>query len=548
MVNKKAPLHLTLILITAVLFTTFFALNVQPAQAQIQFHLDHEWAKIWINQTGTIDLLYDIKIASDGGTINYVNVGQPNGDFTIGEAWDENGNQLQTSDVSSGEYYKVRVNLATPITTGQSIRFNLTTNVGHMIWEDEKNPGNVGMQFIPVYWSANVYELSVTVVLPQNVTTENVRVTPNWNNTFVEDSRLVIFWGNFTLQPEQQLRFGVSFPKQYVQHYETQPKGLAAFLSGYWPLLLFFFSFSMGLVGLIIYMSKKRMYVNPLISMETLGIRRGLTAVEASQLLDLPPTKIVTEILYSLLMKRAIWVAATTPSLKLEVMKPFQDKTGTSETPLQYYEKSFLKAIKEDGTLSEEKLADTVMLLRDTVENKLRGYCRKDTVEYYRKIVAKGWEQVQQAGTPELASKAYDENLLWLLLDENFSSRTQDAFHDKTFKPEVGWWWYWYGYTFYHPHPTYKASPTTTKPTPPPTIPGAEFANNVVTSIEKTANNVVANMEKFANSIIPAPPPSERTSKAPVHHASSCACACVSCACVCACVSCACACASGGVG
>jgi len=45
--------------------------------------------------------------------------------------------------------------------------------------------------------------------------------------------------------------------------------------------------------------------------METLGIRHGLTAVEASYLLDVKPTRLVTEILYSLLKKRAVWVEST---------------------------------------------------------------------------------------------------------------------------------------------------------------------------------------------------------------------------------------------
>jgi len=273
--------------------------------------------------------------------------------------------------------------------------------------------------------------------------------------------------------------------------------------------------------------------------MEALGIRRGLTAVEASHLLGLPPTKIVTEILYSLLMKKAVWVTATTPAVELKVMEPFKDKTGTPETPLRYYEKSFLKAVRNNGTLEEEKLAKTVMLLRDAVEEKLRGYCRSDTVEYYTKVVGKAWRQVKRAGTPELASKAYDENLLWLLLHEGFGSRTEEIFRDTTFRPGIGWWWYWYGYASYHPHPV----------TPrPSTIPGAEFANTIAMSVEETANSIVANVEKFAESILPAPPPSEKASTAPAHHKSSGTCACASCACVCACVSCACACASGGVG
>ncbi|MFQ6065288.1 MAG: hypothetical protein ACE5L6_07415, partial [Candidatus Bathyarchaeia archaeon] len=275
--------------------------------------------------------------------------------------------------------------------------------------------------------------------------------------------------------------------------------------------------------------------------METLGIRRGLTAVEASYLLALKPTKIVTAILYSLLKKRVVWVTSTKPSVKLKIVEEH-------ENPLRYYENTFLKAIRKDGSLSEEKLARTVMELRDEVEEKLRGYCRRDTVKYYEKIVAKAWEQVEQAGTAQLASKAYDEQLLWLLLDENFDSRTENAFRTRVFEPNPLWFWYWYGY-HYNPKPAYR--PTTEPPsgqTAAPKIPGADFANNIATAVEGTANNIVVNLEKFANAIIPAPPPSQKTSTKPAHHRASCACACVSCACVCACVSCACACASGGVG
>jgi len=259
------------------------------------------------------------------------------------------------------------------------------------------------------------------------------------------------------------------------------------------------------------------------------------------------PTKIVTEILYSLLKKRAVWVESANPALKLKIMQPFQDKTGTPETPLRYYEKDFLNAIKQDGTLDEEKLAQTVVFLRRTVEEKLRGYCRRDTIDYYRKIVAKAWQQVEQAGTPELASKAYDEQLLWLFLDPNYQSRTQTTFRDKAFEPSPFWLWYWYGYRHYHPKPTYKPNiKTPTKAAKPPTIPGADFANNIATAVENTSNNIVTNLEKFANAIVPMP--AAKASTKPAHHKSSCVCACATCACVCACVSCACACAGGGVG
>jgi len=543
MVTKKLLIQTALLSVTILSVTPIMLNSMVAKAASIEYYLNHEYAKIWINTDGTIDLFYNITITCTQEVINYVKVGQPKGDFTIGAAKDEDGHNLTTSVMSSGGDYKVQVTLYTPISAGQSASFTLLTNVGHMIWKDEDNPGNVGMPFKPCYWDARVDELRIAVVLPEGVTTENVKCTPNWDNAYNdpdEKNRLVIYWEKHNLQSDEQFPCGVSFPKEFVQYYDVRG-GLDWRVVGW----VFLGVLAIGVCSVVI-VFRKRGYMNPILRIETLGVRRGLTAVEASYLLDFPPTKIVTEILYSLLMKKAVWVKATTPALKLEVMKPFQDKTGIYETPLRYFEKSSLKAIRKNGALDEVKLAETIMQLRDTVEAKLRGYCRRDTIAYYKNIVAKAWQQVRQAGTPELASKAYNENLLWLLIDKNFESQTKGAFSDKVFKPETDWWWYWYGYTYYYPKPTYKPLPATTKP--PPTIPGTEFANNIVTSIEKTANNIVANIEKFANSILPAPPPSQHTSRQPAHDGASCVCACASCACVCACVSCACACASGGVG
>jgi len=515
---------------------------------QREYHLEHEWAKIWINQNGSIDLLYDISITLDSGSsINFVYVGQPQRDFTIGTAMDQFGHTLVATDASSGSDYRVRVNLYTPLTTGQTISFNLTTNVASMIYEDTAE--NVGMQFIPTWWTdARVLDLQVQIVLPPGVTRDNVTTTTElWNGTAPEYDRLSIFWQRGNLLPNQRYTFGVSFPKQYVQSYVPKPTGVAAFLQRY-GIVLLIFGIIVAMIGTVVFVVRKRPYLMPTMSMETLGIRHGLTAVEASYLLDVKPTRIVTEVLYSLLQKRAVWVESTNPSLKLKVMPEFQNKTGTAEMPLRYYEIDFLNAIREDGTLDEEKLAHTVTFLRDTVEEKMRGYCRRDTIDYYRKITAKAWEQVEQAGTPELASKAYDEQLLWLFLDPNYQARTQTAFRDRAFEPSPFWLWYWYGYQHYHSNPTYKTNvETPAQAAKPPTIPGADFANNMATAVEKTSNNIVANLEKFANAIVPMPA-AAKASTEPARHGSGCVCACAACACVCACVSCACACAGGGVG
>ena len=522
---------------------------IGTARAQWHYHLEQEWAKIWINPDGTIDLFYNVSITQELDSqldINHIKVGQPNGDFTIGNATDQYNRSLTTSDASSGTDYKVQVNLASPLKPGQTVWFTLTTNIAHMIYQD--NQTNVGMEFTPTWYDeATVLRLNVSIVVPAGVNASMVGTPVNWNGTWVEpDGRLSIYWERQNLLPGQKYTFGVSFPKEYVQNYETRTTGLIAFLEQYGPLLFVLLILIIVAVAAVLAI-RKRAYLMPTISMETLGMRRGLSAVEASYLLDVKPTRIVTEILYSLLQKRAVWVESTTPSIKLKIMRPFQNKTGTKETPLRYYEVDFLHTLKEDGTLDEERLAETIIVLRDTVEEKLRGYCRRDTIDYYKKFAEKAWEQVEQAGTPDLASKAYDEQLLWLFLDPDYQTRTQTAFHDRAFEPSPLWLWYWFSYQNYHPHPIYRPNvETPAQATKPPSIPGAEFANNIAKAVEGTSNSIVVNLEKFANAILPMP--AAKSSTEPAHHNADCVCACAACACVCACVSCACACAGGGVG
>jgi len=508
------------------------------------YTFNFEYAKLTINQDGTVDLFYNVSLTLvSGADINYVSLGQPNTDFTIGLAFDQNGNQLQASNTGTA----VEVKLNSPLTAGSTVWFTLTTNVANMISQDNTNPRNLGMEFAPEWQSVPINDVRVQIVLPPNVTVNDVKTLQNayWqNNQTQPDGRLALYWQKTVLSANEQYVIGISFPAQDIPGFVQQPScGTPSWIT---------LSAVAGVVFVAIavvagiFVSSKRSYTAPKLSMETLGVRRNLTAVEASYLLDLKPTQIVTEILYSLLQKRAVWVESANPALQLRVMPAFQDKKGPIDNPLRYYEIDFIEAIKPDGPLDEEKLAKTVMYLRDTLEQKLSGYSRKDTVDYYKKIVDKAWTQVEQAGTGDLASKAYDEQLLWLLLDPNYRGRTQTTFTSRPFEPSPMWLWYWYGYTNYNPNPTYR--PNINAPAQsakPPTIPGADFANGIATSVEKTSNNIVVNVEKFANAIVPGKPP--QASYEPAHNRADCVCACAACACACACVSCACACAGGGV-
>ena len=540
---RKAFL-LTVILALAI---AYLSVGLVSAQDRV-YSFDHEWVQIFINQDGTIDLTYNVTLTlGSGDDINFVRLGQPKGDFEAGQAVDQYGHQLEATEDNDGSNYRVRVNLYQPLSAGNTIWFTVTTNVAGMIYNDTQNPGNYGMQFAPQWMPVPINDVRVQIVLPPNVAINEIKTLPEkfWNSTSTVEGRTAVFWQIPVIQPNEQYLLGVSFPTSSLPNYKPTPSsggfGLETAALIVLPII------AIIVVIVVIQVARKSAYSSPKVSMETLGIRRGLTAVEASYMLDIKPTQIVTEILYSLLQKRAIWVESTNPALKLRIMPAYKNKTGTDENPLRYYEIDFLQAINKNGTLDEEKLAHTVMFLRDTVEQKLRGYSRRESVDYYRKIVAKAWSQVEQAGTANLASKAYDEQLLWLLLDPNTRSRTETVFHDHPFQPSPLWFWYWYGYRHYNPHPTYKPNiDVPAQAAKPPQIPGAQFANNIATAVEKTSSNIVTDIEKFANAILPMQ--SQKASHTPARRDAECVCACATCACACACVSCACACAGGGVG
>ncbi len=544
MVKKR----LFLVAFTCLLVLSAAALSLAEAQTRV-YRFNQEWAKLWILDDGTIDLMYNVSITLDSGQdINFVRLGQPNSDFTVGDATDQYGHPLQ----ASADGTTVKVPFYTPLTAGNTMWFAVTTNVGNMISQDTLNPGNLGMQFAPEWQEAvPISDVRIQIVLPPNVTAGEVKTTEKfWNSTSIEpDGRLALYWETPVIQANEQYIVGVSFPEQYLPGYGgQQPSDGSTSDTTTVVVALAAFLIVIIAVAVAIRAVSKRTYTSPKVSMETLGVRRGLTAVEASYLLDMKPTQIVTEILYSLLQKRAVWAESTKPILKLRIMPEFKNKKGPDENPLRYYEIDFLEAIKADGALDEEKLAKAVMFLRDTLEEKLRGYSRKDTVDYYRKIVDKAWTHVERAGTADIASNAYDEQLLWLLLDPNYRGRTETTFQTRMFEPNPLWFWYWYGYTHYSPHPTIKPNiDVPMQSAKPASIPGADFANNIATSVEKTSNSIVANLEKFANAIVP-PPPAAKTSHEPARHGSDGVCACAACACACACVSCACACAGGGVG
>jgi hypothetical protein len=193
MVNQK------LLIAAIALFTLTLAVSaVSRVNAQsLVYTVNHEWAQIFINQDGTIDLTYNITVTVTQGSMGGFYVGQPTSDFTPGQAVDQYGNSLQVVDASSGGDYRVDVTLNERLTAGQSIWFQVTTNVAGLIANDTTNPSNYRLLF-PPQWISDVpiNDVRVQIVLPSGVTANDVKYDPAkpWNNTSTVNGQLAVYW------------------------------------------------------------------------------------------------------------------------------------------------------------------------------------------------------------------------------------------------------------------------------------------------------------------------------------------------------------------
>ncbi len=504
----------------------------------IQYRIDQEWVTLWINDDASIELHYNITITYESSALGYISIGLPRKNFNIFSVKDLSGNNLNFEDISSGDNYVVEAYFGHLMEPGDSGTVLLIATVPYdqndpMIIPDTFNPGNWGMKFKPIHFDAKIVNLRIAIVPPEGVTKDNIKTSEIAFFTTV-DSDFAVYWERDNLSPNTELLFGVSIPEQYITIPPPEPP------TG--PDIWFYLSIFCSIVGIFIVVillrKRKEVYQKPKIKIEALGPARSLTAVEAAVVVGLKPVRVLTMVLFSLLLKRFIKIKEIKPLIKLEKL------LNQSEEPKQhprYYEIDFLRAIGLNGSLNERRLAGTYISLRENVDKKMRGYARKDTVNYYKSIVNTAWKQVKQASTPQLAEETIEKNLEWLLLDEKYGQRFKEAFPPHIViipRPH----WYWYGPHFPSKTPTTLTGPSTTVEVKP--IPAQEFADKIVTGIEEAAGGLVKNVEDFTKKLIP--PKVSTQSSRPIRHKSRCVCACANCACACACVSCACACAGGG--
>jgi hypothetical protein len=553
--NRARWICLALVLLLALIPASALAANYL-------FSLDELHVNVFLNADGStsIDYLFVFTNAPGASPIDYVDVGMPNGSFSMsGVTADANGAQVS---VSRSDYAGEGSGFAI-VMGSQSIRPGETGRVhvyvpdaGSWLRTDSKDPNYASINFSPTWFGKEFVQgdtnMSITFHLPPGVQPEE----PRWHSapsgfsaeplTGVDaQGRITYTWTNQQAQGYRQYEFGASFPSQYVPAgIVTQPTFQESTGINTDNLFGFFCCFGVGaiifgssLLSVFSANRRKMQYLPPKIAVEGLGIKRGLTAVEAAVLMEQPLDKVLTMILFGVIKKEAASVVKQDP-LEIQAARPAPEG-------LFDYEKEFLQAFATPAASRKKALQEMMINLVKSLSAKMKGFSRNETVAYYKDIMERAWAQVEAAQTPEVKSETYDKYMEWTMLDKDYDERTRRVFTGPVFVPT---WWGRYDPTF---SPSTVSSRPTTVSQPSagggqgsfslPSLPGSAFAASVVNGVQGFSSGVVGNVSEFTSAI------TNKTNPVPVATRSG-----GSgrsgggCACACACAGCACACAGGG--
>ena len=554
MLRKLIP---TIILLVAIILPV----KVHAQDAPYYFSVDKQVVDVFLNSDGSMSVDYTWLFTNQPGShpIDFVDVGMPNFNFEMNTInADVDGVPVSVSQgdfQGSGSGFAIVMGPKTIPAGGSGTVHVYVGRINGVLYPDDNDEAYASAVFSPTWFGSQYVtgstDYTLTFHLPPDMNPEE----PRWHDApsgfpsepqagYDSENRVTYTWYSPSASVSDTFSFGASFPKTYVppESITVPPAAPPIDVETIFILLCVGFFLFTGLVMPIINIftgnRRKLQYLPPRIAIEGHGIKRGLTAVEAAILMEQPLDKVMTMLLFGVIKKSAASVKTRDP-LELEITSPLPEK-------LNQYEQDFLKAFqKAAGKVRQKELQDMTIALVKSVSEKLRGFSRRETLDYYKSIMEKAWAQVEAADTPEVKSQKFDEALEWTMLDKDYDDRTRRVFHGPVFVPH---WWGNYDPTF-RPSTTAVSSgpfPVSSQTGPRPSsnaLPGADFAAQMVTGVQTFSQKVVGNLNAFTEGVTgktnPPPKPSPSSSSGGGGGGRSCACAC-------ACAGCACACAGGG--
>jgi hypothetical protein len=538
--------------ILVILIVSFFVFS-GFSFADYLFNVERQETHLWINHDGSVDIWYYIhfKNLQRGDTIDIVDIGLPFNNYNLKSAKASiDGEPLYI--VRKSEYIKTGVEIPLgnhSIPPGGKGVLMLKINQPDMLFQDDIDENYASIEFITNFYGDKFVFgttlLEVYIHFPVGVTAKEPRYhkTEFTYSGFDDQKRLYYYWQLKAADISLGYRFGASFPKKYVDEGVVKKVTIftkigmffANIFRNIFPEpLLFTCIIPYGIIGFFVLVGifggrKRRMqYLKPQISARGVGIKRGLTAVEAAILLERKFNKIFAMIVFGLLKKGYITIKNKQP-LTLEKVKI--DKPDYHE-----YETNFLDAINENGLVDKGKLKKCAVDLVKQVETKMKGFNFKMTRNYYESIVDTAWKHVQSADL--------ENSVDWAMLDDKFNDKFERSLPTETSYTGPTWWPYYYRGYYGHdyvPVPVGSGGGGAAD-IGKATLSPKQFVNSVADGFESFSHNVVSSVESFTSGVtdVTNPVPKSSSSWSSGSGGGS------SCACACACAGCACACAGGG--
>lgn len=516
------------------LFALFAAVLSVASLASYRFQVVENTSVVTIHPDASVTVEYTLVFLNQGQPIDIVDVGLPGPGYRDVVA-DLGGTPM--TDIRPSEYVEhgVEVHLgAASIPAGVRGTLHLRATVPDRVFPDDQDPAYASVVFIPTWYGAEFTSgttaLSCSFVFPEGMTTEEPRYHGNQPSGagVRDDGRIVYTWENPSASPSGQYTFGASLPRRVMTTVVERPAPssgggvewspvdtVVERIFGCFP--CFFFLVVPGTIIFGIYKNQKRklQYLPASVGMEGVEVRRGLTVPEVAVLMEEKVDRVMALVLFGLIRKEALAVTGRSP-LRLEVKDAAKAQFS--------YETEFIKAVQDDGKVSEAEGAKVMTDLVKKVGEKMKGYSRKRSLEFYRDIMARAWEQV--------GSEDYSQAFEWILLDSKLDKTVQERFGPRPIP--VPYWWT----TISGPH---RNSEWGHLPAPGT---GGRLPN-----LTTTADKIVSGFEGFGRDLVNSVPGlagkvTTATNPMPVARGGGCAGG--GCACACACAGCACACAGGG--
>ena len=314
-----------------------------------------------------------------------------------------------------------------------------------------------------------------------------------------------------------------------------------------------------GMIGYMLYslINKiKRPYSKPEIMVESVGVKKGLSVIEAAIIKNTSLNRVVFLMIFSLVRTNHIKITDTDPVLKLEVL------TEESLENLRWYQQELIKTIitrgPRSGEIKESELKTLMIKFIKRTHARMKGHDLKATNLYYENMIKQAWVTVEKL-PEEIDWKDIEREYEWLILDNDFEERSQRVFSRRYYRTNPYWYSnyyyynrYWHSGYYYRYYPRYSnyshggSLPSRPIQSPRTHVNMASFSDSIVRGIESFSNDVVTNFSTMAEKIVDKVRPVAKKTSTGSSGGRSYSGGGGGCACACACAGCACACAGGG--